>query len=504
MFLLGYASFMEEKFEDAVTWFRKMNTTYPGNPREPDGVYWIGMALMFQQKFDEAIPAFDDLLRNHANTSYVVDAEFRRAVCDFGVSRFAEAEKRLLGFVGHYPTNKLAGEAYMMLGDTAGARGDLPHAVVFYQQTPRYDVNIEFYNYAAFRAGEMLTEMRNYKAVISHFKEYADRNREGSNLPLAMYWTGMAMWNMGEQRGALEHFRQGVAKYGVDRKALGIDLILEEWVGQTRSAARDVAAAAWKDLDDMMNKAVRDGQPALALRLRRVLTFQPGVTEERKKELIDGIVVAGNITNASPGVLDMMLDAAKTRGDTNLAVAVAEATIRDFTETDHALSARMFLAQVAIARDDYKTAVKHLRVVKEVFASSSEAAEALLLLGDLYVKNGKYADADECYKSILAVREWRGPLWPAALYGRGECARLQRNFDQAAAYFERIYVMYAGARKWCAKAYLSRSECLSRLGQYKKAAETLEELVASQNLQDQSDAMTEARKKLEELKTKGI
>jgi TolA-binding protein len=504
MFLIGYASFMEEKFEDAVTWLRKMNTAFPGNPREADGLYWIGMGLMFQQKFDEAIPSFDDIPRKYPNSTYVVDAEFRRAVCDFGASRFQDAEQRLKGFVVHYPTNKLSGEAYMMLGDTAASRGDLPHAVAHYQQVPRYDVNIEFYNYAAFRAGEMLSEMRNYKMVISHFKDYTDRNREGSNLPLAMYWTGMAMWNMGEQRGALEHFRKGVAKYGVDRKALGIDLILEEWVGQTRSAPKDIAAAAWKDLEDMMKTAERENQTALALRLRRVLTFQPGIADERKQELTDGIMAAGNITNASPGVLDMMLDVAKNRGDTNLAVAVAEATIRDFTETDHALSSRMFLAQVALTRNDYKTAIKHLLVVKEVFASSSEAAEALLMLGDIYVKTGKYPEADDCYKSILAVREWRGPLWPAALYGRADCARLQRNFEQAAAYFERIYVMYGGSRKWSAKAYLARSECLAKLGQYKKAAETLEELVANQDLQDQTDVVAEARKKLEDLKTKGI
>ena len=504
MFLLGYASFMEENFEGSVTWFKKMNTTYPGNPREPDGVYWIGMALTFQQKFDEAIPSFDAILRNFPNTPYLADAEFRRAVCDFGTSRFPEAEKRLLAFVNHYPTNKLSGEAYMMLGDTAGARGDLPHAVAHYQQVPRYDSNIEFYNYAAFRAGEMLNEMRDFQGVIAHFKQYTARNREGSNLPLAMYWTGMAMWNMGEQRGALDYFRQGVQKYGVDRKALGIDLILEEWVGQTRSATKEVAAAAWKDLEEMMNKAVKENQPALALRLRRVLTFQPGISEPRKQELIDGIVARGNITNASPGVLDLMMEESRHRGDTNLAVAVAEATIRDFTETDHALSARMFLAQVAIGRNDYKTAIKHLLVVKEVFASSSEAAEALLMLGDLYVKTGKYAEADECYKSILAVREWRGPLWPAALYGRGECARLQRNFEQAAASYERIYVMYAGSRKWSAKAYLARSECLAKIGQFRKAAETLEEMVASQDLQDQTDMIGEARKKLEELKTQGL
>ena len=64
--------------------------------------------------------------------------------------------------------------------------------------------------------------------------------------------------------------------------------------------------------------------------------------------------------------------------------------------------------------------------------------------------------------------------------------------------------MYAGARKWSAKAYLARSECLTRVGQFKKASETLEEMVASQDLQDQSELIGEAKKKLEELKTRGL
>ena len=39
MFLIGYASFMEEKFADAVSWLERMNSSYPGNPREADGTY---------------------------------------------------------------------------------------------------------------------------------------------------------------------------------------------------------------------------------------------------------------------------------------------------------------------------------------------------------------------------------------------------------------------------------------------------------------------------------
>jgi TolA-binding protein len=501
MFLIGYATFMEEKFADAADWFRKMNHLYPGNPREPDGVYWLGLTLMFDKQFDQAAPQFDAILRRYADTPYLQDAAFRRAVCDYGSSRFREAEGKLEAFVTQYPTNKLCGEAYMMMADTAGVAGDLPKAITRYEAVNRYDVNIEFYNYSMFRSGEMLFELGNFNGVIAHFKDYIKRNREGSNIPLALYWSGRALWDMGEQKGALEFFRQGIQQYGVDRQALGIDLILEEWVGKTKNTSSEVGQRAWQDLTDMMKAAETNKQDVLALRLKRVLLFQPKITEERRNQIVDDLLREENLTKAGVGVLETMMEEARKRTNTEFAIKVANQIVKDFTETDYALSARKMLAEDAVARKDYTTAIKHLTVIKEVFATSSEAAEALLMLGDLYIKQNKFDQADECFKSVLAVKDWKGPLWPAALYGLGDSARLHHNLEQASAYYERIYVMYANYRQWVGKAYLARADCLSRLQLYNKAAEVLTEMLGVAELKDTPE-VAQAQAELETLKKK--
>jgi len=478
MFLIGYASFMEEKFEDCVSWMRKMNLTFKGNPRESDATYWIGMALMFQQKFDAAIVEFDLIITTFKDSPYIADAKFRRAVCDFGMSRFPEAEAQFQSFVTTYPTNMLCGEGYMMMGDTAATRADLPRAVECYLQVPRYDVNIEFYNYAAFKAGEILCELRKFTQCIDHFKNYIKTNREGSNIPQAIYWIGTALKDAGEQRGALEFFRQAVARYGVDRKALGIDLILEDWIGQGKTSDKAISAFAWKEMEELCRQSEKDQQVALTLRLKRALLYKPGISNEEKAALMDQLVRTSNLTNASTGVLELILDEAQKRQDTALVLATAQIIIRDFAETDTALSARMVLAKYALEDKNYKTAIKHLTIIKEVYAASPEGGQALQMLGDIYIKMGKYPEADECYKSILSVKEWKG-LWPPALFGRGECARLLKNLEQACAYYERIYVMYSKFAQWSAKAYLARAECLTRLQLYSKATETLQEMIAN-------------------------
>ncbi len=500
MYLIGYASFMEEKYTDAVSWLRKLNSTYPDNPREVDGTYWTGMGLMFDNKFDEAAVEFDKIITRHADSVYIEDASFRRGVCEFAQSKFLTADPMLVNFIAKYPKSKLCGEAYMMLGDISGALAEIPKAILRYKQVRNYDVNIEFYNHCIFRTVEMMEEMGDAAGLVAFMKDYITTNREGSNIPLAMYWTGKAMWTMGEQRGALEYFMEGIAKYGVDRKALGIDLIVEEWIGRTHSAPPEIAKNAWASMFRLLDKAKKEKLDALALRLKRQLLYYPDLTPEQKTTLLNDIVRPENLPVAGAGVMELMLDTAEKRGDTNLAVNVAETIIKEFTETDYALAARVFLAKVAIGAKEYKTAIKHLTVIREVYATSPEAADALILLGDLYIKMNKYKDADDCYKAVLGVREWRGVLWPTALYGRGECSRLQRNYEEASAYYERIYLLYGQYRNWTAKAYLARAECLATLRLYQKAIETLQEMISLPDLKDQPE-LEAARKLLDEYKS---
>jgi TolA-binding protein len=151
--------------------------------------------------------------------------------------------------------------------------------------------------------------------------------------------------------------------------------------------------------------------------------------------------------------------------------------VADFPETDYALNARLLLARDAMARGDTDEAVRHLNIIRTVYAASGEAAEALLLLGDMYRKESRLDEADSAYKDLVAVKEWK-KLWPPALYGLGETARARNKLAEATAYFERIYVMYAAFHEWVAKAYLARADCLRKLHETARATETLTEMIA--------------------------
>jgi tetratricopeptide (TPR) repeat protein len=267
-------------------------------------------------------------------------------------------------------------------------------------------------------------------------------------------------------------------------------MILDEWVAATRKLSPDEAAVAWKDIE-LTVRAARDGGDRVAqLRFQRLLLYHPDLQPAARERLLDLLCTSSNIPYASPSILETLLATARARGQDALAVQTARAVIGDFTETDYALDARMFLAQraVGLARAEpagspraqalFDEAVGHLQVIRDVYATSGEAAEALLTLGEVYTLQSKTDEADQCFKDVLGVRGWRN-LWPRALLGRGACAEARREWIRASAFYERIYVLYIGYREIAAQAYYRRAECLHRGYEDAKAVETLKALLGN-------------------------
>ncbi len=497
LYLLGYAHFMLEQFEQALVRLRDLRERFPESELVADAVYWCGMASMFDGDYAQAGREFDELAREHSGCRYIADAAYRRAVCNYALGEFGAAEARLKAFLAAHSDSPLAAEATMTLGDIAGARGRIDDAVRCYQQAMNAstnDLNIEFYNHCAFQAGQILFDHGRYAEVRRHFENYIERNREESNLPLAIYWIGRAMWQMGERGGVLRFYRDAALKFGADRKAIGVDMILDEWVAATRRVPPAEAAAAWEDLARTIRRAHLEGDRVAMLRFQRLLLYHPDVTAGEKERLLGTLTQPENIADACPAVLETMLDTAIARAQTNLATRIAEAIVADFPETDYALDARMFLARRAMAearalpegsaaakalKDE---ALAHLQVIRDVYAASEEAARALLLLGELHIEQRRYDEADRCYQDVLGVRGWRN-LWPEALLGRGLCAETRRDWIKAAAFYERVYVMYGGYRAAVAKAYLRRAQCLHRAYEDAKAREVLEAMLANRDLE---------------------
>lgn len=498
MFMLGYAHFMEEHFEESAQWLRDLLQDYPGNERMADATYWLGMALLFDKNYEEAVLHFEDVIAKYPDSVYCEDAAFRSATCDYGMGMYESAERKFIDFIHQYPEGKLAGEAYVMLGDISGVYGDLEKAVQRYSKSAEYDINMELYNHAMFRAGEMYAELKDYEGLIRHFQEYLERAKPGSNAPLAMYWIGNGYWKMGKREKALDFYMDAIVDFADARRAIGVDMIIEEWIAKAKSADTKLNKKSWREVRKLFRKALDEDKMTMLLRVQRMLLYDDTASAKEKETIRNFLIREENISDASVSILEFIIDGALARDDKNLAVQAAREVVEEFPETDTALYARNILADNAIEENNYDDAIRHLDVIREVFASSPQAAEALLKLGKIYTRRNQFEKADQCYTEVLGVKDWK-KQWPQALYGRGKMAMEGRDYAEASAYFERIYILYRFYDEWVAKAYLARAGCLEKMREYEKAVEVLEEMLSTKDLKEGPHG-EDAREKLNDLR----
>jgi len=501
LFLLGYAYFMEEQFDKSVERLRDLRKRFPGWEQVDAAIYWTAMAFMFPGNFQAAEEEFS-LVIKQSGSKYVEDSLYRRAVCVYALGRYEDADKQLVAFLERYPQGALRFEAHMMRGDIAGTMGAGLEAAKHYQEalkSPDDLINIEYYNHAAFQAGQILYDAEKFKEVLEHFESYMSRNREGSNIPLATFWSGKSLFNMGKQVEALQFYKQAVERFGQDRKAMGVDLILDEWIATTKRIGTNEVREAWTQMAHNWEQARATSNHVMRLRYQRILLFKPEITPIAAGKLRQNLLNEENLNYASPSVMEVMLDSAIEQNLTLMTTLTAERMIADYPETDMALDARMVLAKQSLekakepntstvaATELVKKAEQHLIVIKDVYANGQGgAAEALLLLGGIYRDQKKWDQAQLCFDSVLGVKAWR-TSWPEALHGLGLCAEAKKDWVKATAYYERIYVMYNNYRSWTAKAYLRRVECLMQLFQETKAKETLTEFLSQESLKQQPE-----------------
>ncbi len=487
MFLIGYSHFMEEQYSQCVEWLERLNTEYPGNDRMMEATYWTGMGYLFNTQYEEGLEVFGYFIRDFPESPYRVDAEFRHAVCQYGLSRFEPAEDELQTFVERYAEDEratqLLGEAHMMLADCAGNFGRVGQAINHYQEAIDHHLNIAHYNYCNFRAAEMMADSERWSDIVDHFTAYMERNRDGANIPMAVFWIAKAYWQQEEYEAALAAMLDNVEKYGDDREALGVDMILDEWLGKSRRLEREQIDQAWQTMTGLHKKAREQDIHTLRLRLLRAFMHRPGQEDGYKDDIVDMIVKEKNIPHASAAVLELILDEAVEREDLPLADRAAAEIVEVFPETDYVIPARMHLGRAAVRQGDLDEAEKQFNVIINNFASSESAGKSLMILGRAHFEAANIREADDCFKRIMDVRAWR-PLWAEAVYMRGECLRVKGNYEKATAFYERVYIMYSAHEEWTAKAYYRRAQCLARLRRPGKARETLEELLAQENLAD--------------------
>jgi tetratricopeptide (TPR) repeat protein len=267
---------------------------------------------------------------------------------------------------------------------------------------------------------------------------------------------------------------------------MGIDIIIDAYCEEGRSVQ------GLQPLEIIRSAALtaeQQNERTRALRFQRALA-------QLDPKIIPPVLSAEDIPLASPAVLLWMADVLEKTNPT-LGESAARAAIDNFGPTQWTGEAFFKLGNFAFDRRDWKQAETGFNKAIRTSPMNDVAARAACV-GRRQSARRELRRGDQTLREVLPVKEWKGELWPEALYFVGESLREQGKEKQAYAYFQRIYVLYPHYKEWNAKAYLRCAEISEKLGSKDDAVRTLGEMLANESLRSTSEYVS-AEQRLKEL-----
>jgi TolA-binding protein len=486
-FQIGYCLFQKEEFDRALEIFTGFRGKSSDSLVREASDYWIGLTYMFKKDYKVAHEEFADFLARYLSGDYYEDASFRVGVAAYGMLDFPEARERLNAFTRRFPDSKLVPEAYSFLGDIAGAEGKLAEAVEHYKKVETVTTNQVHIDYASFQIGKILEVKKDWQGTVDFFQRYLRQYELRGLYTEAIWRIGFGKKQLGDVKGMLDEYWAAVKKYGNDPGAIGIDLIIRDWISSYKTATGDEPRAV---LEKELADAESGGKRAMALRLRMALSIvDPKLPTPSLKE--------DDLPFASPAVLVWIGEQTQTQQPV-LARKAFLRVLDVYGGTEWTEPAMLQLAELDAKTKEYKKAAEWFARVQEQFPTSDKAGFALKRQGDMLKEQKKYKEAIALYEQVLKVREYRGPLWPECLYQIGQSFLDQGNYREAFAYFQRIYVLYGNYADWVARAYLQSAMCLEKLNQRQDALRTYQEMLTKERLKKLPE-YAEAEKRLARL-----
>ncbi len=487
LYMLGFSEFQDARFEEARQTFQTLSRDFPTSDKASPGLYWVGMTYLFEDNYKDALDAFKRFTEKATDGKLYQDASFRTAVCLYGLENYPSAAENLEGFLKEFPTDTLTPEAHTLLADCYGAIGELEKSLDHYKQVEDCAVKQSQIDYAALQVGRIYEQLEQFKEMEEWFTRYLEKYQLAGDYTQAIYRKGFAQQAQGRSKEAVDTYWQAIEKYGNDPKAMGIDVIIDAYCEEARSVP---GVQPVEIIRSAALTAEQQKERTRALRFQRALAqIDPTATPP--------VLSTTDIEVASPAVLLWMAQVLEKTNPT-LGESASRATIDKFGPTQWTGEAFLKLGNFAFERRDWKQAESAFNKAIRTSPMNTVAARASMRLGDVKRVQGYFDEAIKRYEEVLQVKEWKGELWPEALYFIGECLKDQGKEKEAYAFFQRIYVLYPHYKEWTAKAYLRCAEISEKLGMKDDAVRTLGEMLANQSLRSTSEYVS-AEQRLKEL-----
>ena len=248
--------------------------------------------------------------------------------------------------------------------------------------------------------------------------------------------------------------------------------IKQDWINATRTRFKKLLGKFPKDLapkekfSSLYREASAQGKRTLAFRMRWIL-------DEIGSGINDGYSPkSSDFGAASPSVLLWMGRTSTKQGDSTMATNALQRLVSLYSDSgEFVFDALVLLGDLEIRNGNNRQAERHYAQAYSDFAFHPRAYEALLKLGDTRLAIGK---SDNSTEKLLAAEEAFGTVMEnedldmnvraQAMFKMGETRFQRRDYVGASDYYRQVYNGFPGALDWTEKSFNRAIDCCNRLG----------------------------------------
>ncbi len=111
----AYNTLKAGNYAAARSQFKRFQQTYKTSDLAGNAQFWIGESYFKEKKYEEAIIAFEDLLKNYPKSNKVGDGYYKQALAFLAINDPVAAKARLEMLLSEYPSGELAEKAKQKL-----------------------------------------------------------------------------------------------------------------------------------------------------------------------------------------------------------------------------------------------------------------------------------------------------------------------------------------------------------------------------------------------------
>ena len=474
-FYLALSIAMQERFVEAVALFKTWLQTYPSHILAPDVQYWMPISLYYDGKYQEALPYFDAYAAQNPMSIYAPEATYRAACCRYALEDYARTAADTLAWLEQNPDHYFRREAAIMRGDALAVLGELDAAKEAYHLSMNPAAG-PFYYMALTqiaRIHKALAAEDDFRAMSADYVQYIKDMPNDGNIIDAAYNAGWALRQIKRPDQARILYWQMIERHGNTPAWEGFDLMLADLAGMYPRGTDDYAT----ELRARYDKALAGQRLTLAARLAWA-EAQILPADQQARQLA---IFAGRFKSEYLGAetLVWLGRAWIANGMPESGVPHLELLLEKYPDSRHVPEAHMLLAQQALEHKQYDVALLHAQSVLDNAAEIQFILEATFCRAEAFLGLKRHGEAISDYNAILANRAAPRRLKPEALLGIAACMEAQKEYAQAIAYYQRIYVLYGAYKKAVVTAYLRSGDCFEKLGDKPAALKTYQEFLAS-------------------------